>query len=137
MRRILESEAAGKAATKIDRQTVRRLREQAESFRNIEDQSAALRRWADFDDEFHHCIAAASGSRHLEADIIRYRRLHRVFNRVYADPSALTDGLDEHLAILKALEDRDTELARRLMHDHIAEWQRFFVRHLTELKASR
>jgi DNA-binding GntR family transcriptional regulator len=128
MRRILETEAAYKAATRMDRQTMTHLRERAELFRNAQNAPDVMARWLEFDDIFHAAVAEACGSRRLELDILRYRRLHRVFNRVHVDPSVLVYGLKEHLEILDAIERRDADAARKAMYDHLVEWQRFFVR---------
>ncbi len=130
MRRILESEAAAKAASRIDRVTLSELDDAAERFASAKGKQTVLRRWVEFDDQFHTAIAAACGSPRLEADIQRYRLLHRVFNRTHDDPIVLDQAYQEHLRILEALRRRDEGAARRAMNDHIAEWQRFFVRHL-------
>jgi DNA-binding GntR family transcriptional regulator len=130
MRRILESEAAAKAASRIDRVTLSELDEAAKRFASAKGKQTVLRRWVEFDDQFHTAIAAACGSRRLEADIQRYRLLHRVFNRTHDDPIVLDQAYQEHLRILDALRHRDEDAARQAMNDHIAEWQRFFVRHL-------
>ncbi|WP_161604650.1 GntR family transcriptional regulator [Roseiconus nitratireducens] len=130
MRRILESEAAAKAASRIDKLTLAQLDDAAKKFKSAKGKPAILRRWVEFDDQFHTAIAAACGSSRLESDIQRYRLLHRVFNRTHDDPSVLEQAYDEHALILKALKKRDELAARKAMNDHIAEWQRFFVKHL-------
>lgn len=130
MRRILESEAAAKAAVRMDQVTLSELAEAAAAFRISGSKAETLREWVEFDDRFHTAIAAASGSRRLEADVQRYRLLHRVFNRTHTNPAILEPALQEHLEILKALRERDPIGARKAMSDHIAEWQRFFVHHL-------
>jgi len=130
MRRILESEAAAKAALRIDRFTLAQLDDAAEQFKLAKGKQAVIRRWVRFDDQFHTAIAAACGSSRLQADIQRYRLLHRVFNRTHDDASVLEQAYDEHAVILNALKNRDESAARHAMNDHIAEWQRFFVKHL-------
>ncbi len=130
MRRILESEAAAKAATRIDQIMLASLGEAAEKFKTARSKQAAIRNWTDFDDQFHGGIAAACGSKRLEIDIRRYRLFHRVFNRTHTDPNVLKQAYDEHIQILTALRNRDEHAARSAMNNHIAEWQRFFVRNL-------
>ncbi len=130
MRRILETEAAAKAASRIDKFTLSRLDDAAKKFTSAKGKQATIRRWVEFDDQFHTAIAAACGSSRLEADIERYRLMHRVFNRTHDDPSVLDQAYEEHERILKALRERDERAARKAMNDHIAEWQRFFVKHL-------
>jgi len=130
MRRILEREAAAKAATRIDSFTLSELQKAAEQYRRCQDQPSALRAWVEFDDKFHAAIAAACGSKRLQADIERYRLLHRVFNRTHTNPGVLVQAYAEHLKILDALRNRDAAAAHSAMDHHIAEWQRFFVKHL-------
>jgi DNA-binding GntR family transcriptional regulator len=131
MRRILETEAAAKAAMRIDRQRLAYLDRLCDQYAQDQSTPEAVARWVEFDDIFHSAIAAASGSRRLEQDILRYRRMHRVFNRTHSDVSLLMDALAEHRAILDGLRNRDPEAARLAMQHHLEEWQRFFVRHLS------
>jgi DNA-binding GntR family transcriptional regulator len=130
MRRILESEAAAKAASRIDKVTLSQLDALATKYKSARGKAAILRCWVEFDDHFHTAIAAACGSKRLEADIQRYRLLHRVFNRLHNDPDVLDQAYDEHLEIMTALRKRDAVAAQAAMNDHIAEWQRFFVKYL-------
>lgn len=127
MRILLESEAAKRAATRIDRGTLAELRTAAEALAAEPDADDFLRKWADFDDDFHEAVARNSGSKRLWQDIARYRMLHRAINRLVGGPLALRQAVVEHLAILKALEQRDGEEASRAMGAHIHEWQTYFV----------
>lgn len=127
MRKLLEGEAARRAASRIDRPTLARLREMAEGFDGVVDEKEWLSRWVDFDDEFHTAIARASGSHRLCQDIVRYRLLHRGLNRQSTIVADLHQALQEHLAILDALEKRDGAMAARAMVAHIGEWQAYFV----------
>ena len=131
MRKLLEGEAAARAAERIDRMTLTHLLDQVEAFRDSEFSEDAVNQWVTLDDEFHATIANSSGSRRLVSDILRYRRLHRVFNRTHSDATVLTQAVEEHLAILECLKDRNPEEARSVMIHHIAEWQRFFIQHLS------
>ena len=130
MRRILESEAAAKAADRIDRPTLERLDAALQKFRKSKPTPASIRAWVKLDDEFHREIASASGSPRLAADIVRYRLMNRVFNRSHTDAAVLRHAADEHQAIIDALKKRDTEAARQAMRKHLEEWQRFFANHL-------
>jgi GntR family transcriptional regulator, rspAB operon transcriptional repressor len=129
MRKLLEGEAARRAATRIDRTTITRLRGMGEELKSDPEKSDYLTRWADFDAEFHEAIAKASGSSRLWQDISRYRLLHRGFNKLSATVDGLQDALAEHFGILDALEKRDAESASRMMVEHIQEWQAYFVNH--------
>lgn len=130
MRRILESEAAAKAATRIDRPTLDRLQRDLDAFTRNKNADDAIQRWVTLDDDFHNEIALASGSRRLGDDINRYRLLHRVFNRSHTDASVLSQAVAEHESILQAMFDRNADAARQAMKHHLEEWQRFFVNHL-------
>ena len=57
--------------------------------------------------------------RRLQADVLRYRLLVRAFCRITGTMSNLVDALHEHLRILKALQARDPDAARRAMAHHI------------------
>ena len=129
MRKLLEGEAARRAATRIDRTTISRLRNMGEDLKSNPDQTDYLERWADFDETFHEAIAQASGSVRLVQDIVRYRLLHRGFNKLTTTVAGLQDALQEHFQILDALEKREAETASRLMVEHIQEWQAYFVNH--------
>jgi DNA-binding GntR family transcriptional regulator len=130
MRKLLEGEAARRAATRIDRPTLTRLRSTAEKLKATRNDLDWLSRWADFDEEFHDAIARSCGSPRLCQDISRYRLLHRGINKLATTVECLQLALEEHLRILDALERRDAEQAGRMMVAHIAEWQAYFVNHL-------
>jgi DNA-binding GntR family transcriptional regulator len=130
MRRILESEAAAKAAARMDRMTLDRLNASLKPFLESSRDAATIARWVEADDAFHDAIAHASGSPRLASDINRYRLLHRVFNRSHTDPTILAQAAREHAQILAAIGDRDASAARQAMQHHLEEWQRFFVQHL-------
>ncbi len=130
MRCILETEAAARAAQRLDLPTMNLLERELQTFRADFDQPATIERWVGLDDHFHTAIAAASGSPRLAADITRYRRLHRVFNRSHTQSAVLTQAIEEHQDVLDALRNRDSDAARETMRTHLQEWQRFFVNHL-------
>jgi DNA-binding GntR family transcriptional regulator len=129
MRKLLEGEAARRAATRIDRATLARLRATAASLAETRGGPDWVGRWTDFDEEFHNEIAQASGSPRLCQDILRYRMFHRSFNRLATNPECLVRALEEHTRILDALDRRDPEQASREMVSHIHEWQAYFVSH--------
>jgi DNA-binding GntR family transcriptional regulator len=129
MRKLLEGEAARRAASRIDRPTLARLRETAESLARTRQKPDWLARWADFDQEFHSAIARASGSPRLHQDIVRYRMIHRGFNMLATKVEDLSTALEEHVRILEALEKRNGEKAARAMVAHLQEWQAYFVNH--------
>ncbi|MEI6232950.1 MAG: GntR family transcriptional regulator [Planctomycetota bacterium] len=127
MRKLLEGESARKAATKLDRIALAKLREAAEQMAASAAKPGAVARWVDFDEIFHTTIAEASGSKRLMEDITRYRMLHRSFNRMRTTPEVVQQALAEHMRILEALEKRDAKRASAEMVAHIHEWQAYFV----------
>jgi len=129
MRKLLETAAVRRAATRIDRATLARLRQLGEELQTNGNPDTWMTRWADFDEEFHDAIAKASGSARLWQDVIRYRLLHRGFNKLVTTVDGLQAALKEHFSILEALEKRDPEAASQAMADHIQEWQTYFVNH--------
>ena len=130
MRKILEAEAARRAATRIDRPTLARLRAAADGLAATRTSDPSwVARWADFDRDFHASIAAACGSPRLCKDIARYHLLHRGINRLATTPDVLRQALDEHVRILDALDRRDAAGAGKAMAAHVAEWQAYFVNH--------
>jgi len=127
MRKLLEAEAARRAASRIDRQTLAQLRATADHLGKTRDDPDWVAHWADFDEDFHEAIARASGSPRLWQDISRYRLLHRGFNKLATTVACLQQALDEHLRILDTLEQRDPEQAAGAMLNHITEWQAYFT----------
>lgn len=129
MRKLLEGEAARRAATRIDRATLAKLRAFADDLKGNRKASDWMAKWIDFDEQFHDAIAKASGSQRLWQDIVRYRLLHRGFNKLSTNVDSLQQALAEHIAILDALEKRDPDTAAKTMLTHVSEWQAYFVNH--------
>ena len=129
MRKLLEAEAARRAASRIDRQTLAHLRSLAEVLQQKQLDSEWLMLWAEFDEKCHDAIARSSGSFRLRQDITRYRMLHRGFHKLGSRSDFLRQALAEHLAILDALESRDPDKAAQAMASHLQEWQAYFVNH--------
>jgi DNA-binding GntR family transcriptional regulator len=127
MRKLLETEAARRAATRIDRLDLTRLRDTANRISKAVNKPDWIGQWTEFDELFHKTIAEASGSLRLALDIARYRMLHRAFNRHSTTGDVLGQALAEHLRILEALESRDAKAAAAEMRAHIHEWQTYFV----------
>lgn len=127
MRKLLEGEAARRAATRLDRVSLGTLCQAADKMAASFGKAGAIARWIDFDESFHMTIAGACGSKRLTQDIARYRLLHRSFNRLGTTPEVLRQALAEHCRILEALEKRDPKAAAAEMAAHIHEWQAYFV----------
>ena len=129
MRMLLEGESAHRAASRLDRPTLAKLRATTEELGADRERPDWVAKWTDHDEEFHDAVAHASGSKRLTQDIGRYRLLHRGFNKLTTTVDVLQQALGEHVLILDALEDRDGERARSAMVAHIREWQAYFVSH--------
>lgn len=125
MRRLLEREAAFRAASQIDRPTLDRLREAISELRQGGDN--LLERWSIFDDQFHEAIALSCGQRRLGSDVLRYRKIHYALNSIRMTEDLVPQALDEHEAILDALARRDPQAAREAMERHLQEWQAYYV----------
>lgn len=135
MRRLLEGEAARRAAARMDRATLVRLRAAGDELGKKGKRPDALARWADFDDQFHDAIALACGSSRLAADIRRYRMVHHALNRLRMTENLIPQALGEHLAILSALEARDGERAALAMDAHLLEWKAFYLQQFSATQA--
>lgn len=128
VRKFLEGPAAELAARRMDQRQLAPLRMAADELRAARRAADWSLRWSEFDEQFHEAVARGSGNRRLARDIARYRLLHRGFNKMRTDPSDLLRALDEHVAILDALEAHDGPAARAAMVAHIEAWQSYFVR---------
>jgi DNA-binding GntR family transcriptional regulator len=126
MRRILEGAAVAAAAARIDRLTLAALRADADRQAAGWDAPDWVARWADHDHLFHATIAKACGNRRLCREVLRYRTLHRGFNKTHTDQRVLRLAQADHVRILDALDRRDPAAAREAMDAHIRESQTFF-----------
>jgi DNA-binding GntR family transcriptional regulator len=132
MRKLLEGEAARRAATRIDRPTLVNLQRMAQELADSRGTPDWASRWAEYDEAFHQVIADASGSKRLASDIMRYRQFHRGFNKLVTNGEDLQQALTEHVRILEALEHRDPEAAAAAMIAHIQEWQAYFANRVNQ-----
>jgi DNA-binding GntR family transcriptional regulator len=120
MRKILEGAAVERAATRMDAETLRDLRKRADDLYSGHHKEAEWKRRAlDFDQHFHDTLARASGCVRLHEDVQRYRLLVRAFCRITGTVQNLREALDEHLKVIKALQARNAEAARKAMAAHI------------------
>lgn len=133
MRKLLECEAARRAARGMDYATLARLRASSNELKAHGNSGTLapdwLAQWTVFDETFHETIGKASGSQRLWQDIVRYRHLHRGFNLLSTTPDLPRRALAEHERILDALERRDPDAAAQTMGQHIGEWQAYYVNH--------
>ena len=72
------------------------------------------------DADFHETIARASGNRFLARAVVQQTRLRRLCDyETYTSREIHTISFREHLAILDAIGEDNTEAAASLMHAHI------------------
>jgi len=128
LRKLLEGHAAELAAGRMDARQLAPLELTAAQLREQLHQAEWAGQWAAFDEQFHREIAQACGNQRLGQDILRYRLLHRGFNKLSTTPEGLLTALAEHESILAALKARDGKLARERMVAHIDAWQQHFIR---------
>ena len=119
LRTLLEGEAAHRAASRIDPEVVRDLRQRANDLASSREELNWCQQAIQFDIRFHDAVAASCGNSRLHADVARYRLLVRAFCQLTATENNLRDALKEHLEILAALEAGDSEAARQATVKHI------------------
>ena len=116
-RTLLEVPLAGLAALQADEATVERMRAALDSATAADGDIDALHA---ADTEFHREIAAAAGNRMASAltgwvfEVLQPRLMEELRDAVL--PSAV---LDQHMALLKAIEKGDRPRAERAMREHL------------------
>ncbi len=116
VRKLLESEAAGLAAGRIDKATAERLRKAVWNLMEEEDPSPS-RHW-EVDDLVHYTFAAAAGNKLLTTMIQDLRRRTHIFN-TRRIPGRRRPGALEHLALIDAIAAGEADTARALMAEHL------------------
>src|SRR5215216_6069524 len=134
VRRVLETEAAGRAAQLI---TDAALREASDILAQVEPlvTSASDDHFGAFieaDIAFHRVIAHASGNPALEAliEALATRTIHGRLWRAISEEGAIPSTHREHQAILRAIARRDPDAARIRMGTHLLAGQEFLHDHL-------
>jgi DNA-binding GntR family transcriptional regulator len=119
MRALLESEAARRAAERIDDALIEKLRAAADEL-SLSSYSLDWREQAlAFDIRFHEAIAFAAGNDRLRQDIARYRLLVRALCRITGTLDNLRAALVEHQEILEHIARHDGPGAADAMRRHI------------------
>lgn len=116
VRRLLEVEAAGLAATRPDHEEIERLRGSVRGLMNSSQPAPADH--TALDDDIHTSIAAMSGSR-LLVNLIRDLRLKTRFFGMERIPQRFEPGCEEHLALLDAIDRGDVEESQLAMRKHL------------------
>lgn len=133
VRRVLEMEAAGLAALRMDEEA---LDEAEATLREVEVLVSAtdehdIEAFIDADVRFHRVIASSSGNTALEALIegLASRTVRGRLWRAISEEGALPSTHREHLAILQSLRQHDPEGARLRMGTHLLAVQDFMHTH--------
>lgn len=127
VRRILESAAAGLAATRLDDASIAHLRLLIDSV----DESTDVEGLVAHDLEFHRAIAEQAGNSYLTT-LLGSLSTETVRARIWrglTQEHAVARTLAEHRSILQALEQRDVELAKALVAVHVSgveQWLRIW-----------
>lgn len=140
VRRVLETEAAGRAALSIDQEALDRAQSILDRVQPLiaaggrPDYEAYL----DADIEFHRVVAKASGNPALEAliEALAARTVRGRLWRAITEEGALTATHAEHLAILHALAEHDPDRARLRMGAHLLGVEEFMHEHPTEVEGT-
>lgn len=124
MRRLLEPEAARRAATRLEAADAETLAasvaalDDAAHEQDDDEHYQGYRRFIDEDLRFHHLIARASGSPLLWDAVVRLRA-HMHLYRLNFRHDFAADTVHEHEAVLEALRAGDADRAAAAMRTHI------------------
>lgn len=137
LRAVLEGHAARRAAGRIERRELERLRELAREMEGLpgqfDDHEEEIRALVALNQEFHGTIVEASRNRRLERLINRTVEIPLMFKAFYWYTShERTISNHYHRQILEALENGDADRAEIIMREHVYEGRDFVIRALKE-----
>ena len=115
----LESLAARLATTEASHKEIGRLREMFVTFETPESAAARIDEYSDTNIRFHQSIIALSKSELLNkiTDTL-FVHMRAIRARTIMERDRIGRSIIDHLHIIEALEDRDAELAERLVCEH-------------------
>jgi DNA-binding GntR family transcriptional regulator len=120
LRAMLEGRAARLAARAAGAPELERLRESCERFARLREEQAPVPELVKENLTFHEAILAAAGSPRLASMARRVRELPLVYQAyAWSSPERCRSAEDQHLQLLRALEQRDDERAELVMTHHI------------------
>lgn len=125
IRRLLESEAAAQAATRVAPYDIEPLIEATRQI--IDDPTTELETFWAYDDRFHLFIAKSSGMPLLASMIKNIREKARMCHVVRMERN-FADQAKEHLAVLEGIAAKDHERARSAMIAHTDKVRDRFLR---------
>jgi DNA-binding GntR family transcriptional regulator len=114
----LSAQLAARRATGDDRAVLTSLTQELASVA-----AGDNRRLLEVDHRFHQAVAKASHNKYLADALERLFGLsQRLWYLALPRLGFLPSSVDEHLALVEAIERRDPDRAGQLMHDHVAEF---------------
>jgi DNA-binding GntR family transcriptional regulator len=137
LRAVLEGHAARRAAGRIERRELERLRELAREMEGLpgqfDDHEEEIRALVALNQGFHGTIVEASRNRRLERLINRTVEIPLMFKAFYwYTLHERTISNHYHRQILEALENGDADRAEIIMREHVYEGRDFVIRALKE-----
>ena len=120
-RTIVETAAAERAAVRADRDAIARLAEMVERSRDVVTQGLPH---TEVSMDFHVGVAEASGNELLSATVRAYRDLLMQTLQDMRDPSSARETQNWHDEILDAIRAHDPDATRKLMQDHLLDFER-------------
>ena len=122
LRSMLESYTAERAAQRVNKKQLARLRDLAQRQYELSQNCSGdlLDQVAELNSEFHQVLQEAAGSNRLNAivaQLIEVPLVGRTFRRY--SPEQLVRSARHHLEIVQALEIRDSEAAGAIMRMHV------------------
>jgi DNA-binding GntR family transcriptional regulator len=137
LRAVLEGHAARRAAGRIERRELERLRELSREMEGLpgqfDDHEEEIRALVALNQGFHGTIVEASRNRRLERLINRTVEIPLMFKAFYWYTShERTISNHYHRQILEARENGDADRAEIIMREHVYEGRDFVIRALKE-----
>jgi len=126
MRNLFEVEMVKLAAERRDEEDLAALRQ---SLKDMKEQLLAHDevKYTDCGNEFHELIAKAAHNRIYYDLIVAIREtLKENQMRIHRDADTLKNSHITHEQIYEAIENQDPELGRKLMKDHLAEFEKLY-----------
>ena len=121
LRAILESEAAALACERVDQNQIQELKEALRLIREaVSEENPEPIKLADLNGKYHALIAKASGNRYLAEYTSSIRlKLKIIRTTLFTSYDRRMEEVEEHEAILSAIERGDSELARARVRSHM------------------
>jgi DNA-binding GntR family transcriptional regulator len=120
LRLLVEPDGARRAAARIDKDQMGKLRDTAEQMRKLDTsrERSSYFRFARLDGDFHDAIMEIAGNE-LIRDTLSHLHIHFHIFRLMFHARVTEEALAEHEALLAALSCGDEGGAERAMRDHI------------------